>query len=555
MTNGGDRKRIILLLRSVVIATSAYVVVGHPGRFDGGVGSEQALFIVGFVFSNLLLSAAPRALFESAYFGPVLLLADTAFILFGLSWRYGLSQDLLLMYFLTVFLITVGESLVAVAIGSGVVSALYGYWLYLNGSVAVQDDYWLRLPFFFLIAIFYGSLTEQLKQERRRRQSAERETQHLRLLLDLAGLFSETNPTREFVRGIGGFVEAACPGLRCDVLFDDSQVARPEGGVAFGMVAHGRRYGNLAVRTADGRPLSEREGCLCQIVAHAAAGALYGAEQCDAAKEASELKEQFLAAISHELRTPLHAILGYTDMIEVSVPDADPDLTEGIARMRLNASRLQDLIEQVLGLAELRGGQRGVRAEELSLRKLAGELAANVQEQLVGRPIAFSWRVAGDVDGIATDRRKLRQALVCVLNNAAKFTEVGEISLSIDRRSDGTIEFTIRDSGIGIRSADLPLVFDDFRQIDGSLTRRYGGLGMGLTFARELVMLLGGTVEIDSQLGDGTVVRLRLPRTYQDPHALVSSAPVSVPEASSQPARLSWAVSQSMPGAMEREGA
>lgn len=516
---GADRKRIVLLLRSVVIATSAYVVLADPGRPEIGIRLDQAIFVALFVLSNVALAIAPRRWFELPQFGPLLLLTDTAFILFGLAWRQGMTQDLLFVYFFTVFLITVGESLVAIAIGGALVSGVYGDWLWTHGNLGLNSSDWLRIPFFFLVAIFYGSLTERLKEERRRRESAERESQHLRLLLDVAGIFSETNATREFVHGISRFVEAACPEMRCEVVLADAVTTRVPGRVAFEIATQGHRYGELAVRTVGARELSERERWLCQIVAHAAAGALFGAEQSDAAKAAAEIKEQFLATVSHELRTPLHAILGYTDLIETSLPEDDPTLSQSIKRMRVNVSRLQDLVDQVLGFAELRAGQRGVRAEELSVSKLIGDLAAGMPEYLVGKPVVFSWRVAPDVDAISTDRRKLRQVLVCLLGNAAKFTEAGRIVLSVNRLQDGGVEFVIADSGIGIESSDLSTVFDEFRQVDGSLTRPYGGLGMGLTFARELVLLLGGSMDLESRLGEGTTVRVRLPRVFRDPHA------------------------------------
>ena len=139
-----------------------------------------------------------------------------------MSWSHGLSQDLLLAYFFTVFLITIGETVGQVAIGSALIAAVYGYWLWISGSASLGSEAWVRLPFFFLVAVFYASLIEQLKRERRRREEAEDENQHLRLLLDLASVFSETHATREFVRGIGRFVEGTCPGLQCRMVLHDA---------------------------------------------------------------------------------------------------------------------------------------------------------------------------------------------------------------------------------------------------------------------------------------------------------------------------------------------
>lgn len=514
-----NRKRIVLLLRSVVIATSAYVVLGT----HQSIRLAELLFVGLFALSNALLAVVPRRIVERPQFGPVLLLVDTAFILFVLSWRHGLSQDVLLVYFFTVFLTTVGDSLASIATGGALVSGLYGYWLWHSSPHPLDPEQWLRLPFFFLIAVFYGALMEQLKAEQRRRKSAEQESQHLRVLLDLAGVFSESHATREFVLGLGRFITEACPELHCRVMLREEHSADASAsGLSLPLSAHGHTYGVLAIETSEPRELTEREHWLCQMVAHAAAGALYAAEQSTAAQSAGEVKEQFLATVSHELRTPLHAILGYTDILSMSLPDDDPLLRDSVERMRVNACRMQDLVEQVLGFAEVRAGQRSVRPENVRIGELFEELAPVIRELLYGKPVEFSWSVAAELTRFPTDRRKLKQMLVSLLSNAAKFTEEGRVTLSASVDADGCLEIRVTDSGVGIPSTDLTAVFEDFRQVDNSLSRRFGGLGLGLAFARELVTILGGTMTLDSEVGQGTAVCVRLPRAGDD--AVAASA-------------------------------
>jgi signal transduction histidine kinase len=526
---GVDRKRIVLLLRSVVIATAAYLLLGGPEP-----GVFQLAFVGAFALSNVALAVTPRRIFYTTQFGPVLLLVDTAVILFGLSLSHGLSQDLLLVYFFTIFLTTIGESLGQIAIGSALISLVYGYWLFASGGFSLHSDAWVRLPFFFLIAIFYASLIEQLKRERRRREQAERESQHLRLLLDMAAVFSETHATRDFVRNMGRFVEGACPGLLCRMYLRDDEQGEPpsdtQHGVTYAVRAHGQDYGALQVRSADGHDLSEHERWLCKMVAHAAAGALYAAEQSNAAQAAAEIKEQFLAVVSHEFRTPLHALLGYLEVLDGAVgPSADSMVHESVERLRANACRLQDLLEEVLGFAELRAGRRMVRAERIRLTELLEDMAPAIREQLAGKSVTFSWRVGNEADDLCTDRRKLQRILACLLSNAAKFTESGWVTLTVNRDEAGSIQLIVADTGIGIPSADLALVFEEFRQVDGSFTRRYGGLGLGLSLARELVALLGGQMEIESHLGEGTTVRVRLPHSVigQTGHQTIVVAPGS----------------------------
>jgi signal transduction histidine kinase len=123
-----------------------------------------------------------------------------------------------------------------------------------------------------------------------------------------------------------------------------------------------------------------------------------------------------------------------------------------------------------------------------------------------------SWKADGDADCISTDRRKLEHVLSCLLSNAAKFTEVGRIVVTVRRRAKDLVAIDVSDTGIGIASSDLAIIFEDFRQVDGSVTRRYGGLGVGLALVNSIVELLGGKLELESELGVGTTARVILPR-------------------------------------------
>jgi signal transduction histidine kinase len=431
-----------------------------------------------------------------------------------LSWTSAFSQDLLLVYFFIIFITGVGESLALIAVAGALTSGLYGYWLLVGNQHAIAPETWLRLPFIFLITIFYAFLTEQLKMERRRREVAEDESAHLRLLLDVAGIFSETHATREFVEGIGRFVEHACPGIRCTMVLRGRDGAHAGSGFSFELRSHGKSYGELLVQKYRRHRLSERESWLCQMVAHAAAGALYAAEQSDAARTAAETKEQFLGTISHELRTPLHAVLGYAEILDLTLPREDRVVRDNVERLRINAYRLQDLIEEVLSFAEIRAGNRVVIPERFSLSALVEEMAPVTRELLGSRPVRLLWCVKSEANSMATDRRMLRQALLCFLSNAAKFTGSGRIIVSAELVGNDSVEVTISDTGIGIAAEDSAVIFDIFTQADNSLTRRYAGLGLGLPIARELITLLGGAVEIDSKVGAGTTVRVRVPREH-----------------------------------------
>jgi len=527
-----DRKRLVLVVRSIVIVTAAFLALGES---TAGSMHWALLSIMVFAVSHVILFAVPRERFDDPRFGPMLLLVDTGLILLCLSWSHVISQDPLLVYFFPVFLVSVGETLGQIAIGSALVVGMYGYWLWLTDGEPLGPTVWVRLPFFFLIGVFYASLVEQLKKERRRRMTAESESRQLRLLLDLSGAFSETEVTEDFVRGMGRFVEGTCEGVRCWIVDSDVESDPGKSLIAFPLRSRSESLGTLVVDTSGRGALEDRERWICQIVAHTAAGALYSAAQSDEAETATRAKDEFLATVSHEFRTPLHAILGYLDILDSSVDKSDdPMIGESIERMRVNGRRLKNLLEELLTFAELRAGHGRIVSESLSLAALLDELGDQTKEQVAAKPVTVSWQVEADTDAMTSDRRKLMQALSGLLSNAAKFTDEGRIHVMARRRGEDRVELSISDTGIGIDSSDLGLVFDDFRQVDGSSARRYGGLGVGLPLVRELVSLLGGRLDVESEPGKGTTVKLSLPRHLEE-HAVHIERTRRVPSGAAEP--------------------
>jgi signal transduction histidine kinase len=516
--SGPDRRRLVLAIRSVVVVTVAYLVIASTPKPT----PQQLLFLAAFFASNVALAAAPSGWFCNPRFGPLLLLADTGAIVIGLSWAEGFSQDLLLVYFFTIFLVSIGETLGQIAIGSALVAGMYGYWLWLNSAGTPAAAAWVRLPFFFLVAVFYAYLIQQLKAERQKRREAEQESRQLRLLLDLASAFSESHVTDDFVRGMGRFVESACPGISCNVVADGDLPPAGNNVAVFPLRAHGRGYGALLARSQGRRPVDGRERWICQIVAHTAASALYASEQSTAAKTATAAKEQFLATVSHEFRTPLHALLGYIEIVDGTVGE-NPDVRESLERMRINACRLKNLLEELLTFAEVRAGHASVAPEEISLCALVDELAPAAERLLADKNVTVSWQVDSDAEWICSDRRKLEHIVSCLLSNAAKFTERGRIHVMVRAAANDQVEIAVSDTGIGIASTDLAVICDDFRQVDGSMTRRYGGLGVGLALVNEIAAILGGSLSLESELGRGTTARVRLPRRSRE-----KSDPVAV---------------------------
>jgi signal transduction histidine kinase len=505
---GLDKKRTVLLLRSVVVVSLSYLVLF--GRTDSTPSSIA--YILALILSNVAISRLPAGLFRAPSFSKLLFLGDTAAVLAGLYYTVGISQDFLIVYFFTMFLTAAVDTVAQIAVGAVIVSIVYGCWLWTSSAVGLGSAEWLRLPFFFIIAVFYAYMTEEVKRERARRMQAERESEHLRFLLALGDGFAQRITNREWVGQVCGVVQTAFPRLSCTV-----HPQPPEGDTAAGswfpISSDRHTFGCLRVTTRDGSRLSPDEDQFCRVVAYVAANALYTSQQVNAAAAAgARVKEEFLGTLSHELRTPLHAILGYADVLDSVLPrSGDVIARESVERLRANACRLQDLVEAMLWFAELRAGRCTVETEGVDVRELFKQCEIAMRNQLAGRPIRFAWEVGAGVTVLQSDRRKLRQIINGLLSNAAKFTDRGFIHLCARQVADQEVEIEVRDSGIGMDPRDFAVIFEEFRQLDGSLTRRVDGLGLGLALTQELAVLLGGRVDVESRRNGGAIFRVRLP--------------------------------------------
>jgi signal transduction histidine kinase len=511
MTLGGtddyglNKKRTVLLLRSVVVVSLSYLVLFT----DAGTAAHTVTYILALILSNIALTIIPAETYSQKLFSKVLFLVDTAAVLAGLYFTVGFSQDFLIVYFFTMLLTAVVDTVLQIAIGAIFISSLYGIWLWMTAGTTLGSAEWLRLPFFFIIAVFYAYMTEEVKRERARRLQAERESEHLRFILLLGDAFAQSG-AHDWAERVQSVIEAAFPRLSCQVAATAPAVPTPRG-VWVPFVAHGRAFGGLLVQTRDGTPLSPDEEQFCGVAAFVAANGLYTVEQERVVGDSTRLKEEFLSNLSHEFRTPLHGLLGYLDLLEDTVaPDADGTARDCLNRVRVNACRLQNLLEELLWFAELRAGHRPKVVERVDLHELFAHFESVLAQQLMGRPVRFECDVHADVPVLQTDGRKLRQVISGLLSNAVKFTEKGVVRLAAQCVQGRYVEISVEDSGIGIEPQNLDVIFEEFRQLDGSLTRRVDGLGLGLALARELTTLLGGRIMVEST-GRGSVFRVRLP--------------------------------------------
>ncbi len=231
------------------------------------------------------------------------------------------------------------------------------------------------------------------------------------------------------------------------------------------------------------------------------------------AVSANQAKSQFLANMSHELRTPLNAIIGYSELlIEDAQDSGSADSIPDLERIRGAGKHLLAIINDVLDLSKIEAGQMQVFIEETVLSPILFEVLSTVRPLVDKNSNRVVTEIDPELGSMRVDVTKLRQSLFNLLSNAAKFCQGGTITLTARRIRRGRwIEFSIRDTGIGMTPDQIGQLFVPFKQADASTTRKYGGTGLGLAITDRFCKMLGGEIAVKSELGLGSVFTIRLP--------------------------------------------
>ncbi|HTN73008.1 MAG TPA: GAF domain-containing protein [Methylomirabilota bacterium] len=256
----------------------------------------------------------------------------------------------------------------------------------------------------------------------------------------------------------------------------------------------------------------------------------------DELERANKVKDEFLSVMSHELRTPINLIMGYTSLLkEGAVGEIQPAQQDALKKISRGSSELLAMVDSILYITSLETNQLTVERQEFCLASLLAEVKA-AYETTTPNEVSLIWDYGANLPRIKTDHKKLKQILNNLINNAVKFTEQGKVTVSaklFEKPSNGTginaksiaggtasktiskagewIEFKVADTGVGIPPETLPHIFNKFYQVDSSQTRRYEGAGLGLYIVEKFAELLGGRIEVESEVEKGSTFTVTLP--------------------------------------------
>ena len=234
------------------------------------------------------------------------------------------------------------------------------------------------------------------------------------------------------------------------------------------------------------------------------------------AEAANRTKSAFLANMSHELRTPMNAIIGYSEMLieeaeEMNQPDIIPDLR----KIHSSARHLLDLINDILDISKIEAGKMTVYAETFSIERMLRDAVSSVEPLIQKNKNHLALEIPHDLGEMHSDMAKVRQTLINLLGNAAKFTDAGTITLTASTTQDNMLHVAVSDTGIGMTPEQIAKLFQVFTQADPSTTRKYGGTGLGLAISKRFCNLIGGDITVQSEPGQGSTFRVILPLRFE----------------------------------------
>ena len=243
------------------------------------------------------------------------------------------------------------------------------------------------------------------------------------------------------------------------------------------------------------------------------------AEANEKLKELDRLKSMFLASMSHELRTPLNSIIGFTGLLLMGMAgELNKEQKKQLSMVKNSAKHLLNLINDILDISKIEAGRIDLDITDFSLKELVEEVAEEASSLLVGKSIRLE-AIVDERINMASDRRRVKQILINLVSNAIKFTDEGLVRIKVKYLSSDKVKISVSDTGIGIKKEDMKKLFQPFRQLDMSSSKKYEGTGLGLHLCYRLTELLGGTISANSKFGKGSVFSVTLIKVVQSDKA------------------------------------
>jgi PAS domain S-box-containing protein len=379
-------------------------------------------------------------------------------------------------------------------------------------------------------AIRNAQLFEEIKRQKLYYEAVIENSPAAIVLLDMQANVSGWNPAAE---RLFGYTEAEAIGRNIDDLvarsaeLHDEAVRYSEKALQEKQVhilaRRTRKDGSLVDVDVSGLPVNVDGRYVGFIAIYHDVTELQRARQV--AEQANQAKSTFLANMSHELRTPLNAIIGFTRIVRRKGEDLLPDKQlENLDKVLVSAEHLLSLINSVLDISKIEAGRIEVKPATFDFPPLVREVL-DTSQPLMREGVQLKADLQDDLPPLNTDEEKVRQILLNLMSNAAKFTRRGEIVLAA-RRDGELLRVDVADTGIGVPPDAVERIFEEFQQADSSTTREYGGTGLGLSISRSLARLLGGDLTACSVEGEGSTFSLSLPLRYSEPAAEASTQEV-----------------------------
>ena len=576
------KKDTVIRLRWPLVILSSYLLYYSPSEWLTATQIQAVLIL--YLLSHSTLYFLADDLFDSPYFYAPLLLFDTIVLGVVLSTSGAASPDFYIACLLTVVLSVICNDARGLLMVTILAPLAYAYFVF-NSAAYLDPNVYLRLPFPFVISLFYGYFAqverirrtardkeEQITRQQKAAEEIRRQRERLEVLhqvnvsvastidkADILSAFLETAlihlPYAAAVirlRHAGVLETAAARGFKSKTLsngkdslaftdrvlddpaplkvrnvFTDRQVSNlaffeGEGLVSFlcvPLVANNEVLGCLLFLTREEHEFNPEEIDFISTLAGQAAIAIHHSELYDRSQRQSEeltdahkIKDEFLKVVSTQLKTPLNVITGYSEMfLEGLLGEITPIQEKAIETVARQSKELHGLINTVLQVSSMEAEKLHVELHEINLWEFCSELRTFYDYPLA-TGVKLVWNYPADLPSVEGDRAKLRRMLENLVGNALKFTQQGTVMIAVRYLAGKQrLEFKISDTGVGIPEANIPKIFEKFRQGERHTGMEHGGVGLGLYIVKKYLDLLGGNIEVHSRVGEGTTFIFQIP--------------------------------------------